>query len=288
MSTTIHLMQGLPGSGKSTYVGETFVNDEIVASRDTISKMFGVVGKGILDADGEAKVTEVQTAIIRDAISRGVDVVVDDTNLNNVNARRFYKFGVNVQPHVMDTPVEECLLRNSLRPDRVPDEVILRMWSQRDKWPILEPQVFTPYVPNRDNHKVYVFDIDGTLATAAGRRSPYDYSKVHQDDVIREIADIVLALWSAGTASVFLSGRSEGSREMTEGWLRANVIDVPPVLFMRAEGDFRDDSIVKSELFDTHVAPKYCAAGVFDDRSRVVNMWRTKGLRTFHVDYGQF
>ena len=278
-------MQGLPASGKSTYVRETFTNGEIVVSRDQIRKMFGLTSKGILDNAGEKEVTKVQMALVRDAIQRGQDVVIDNTNLNWNAAQPFYKLGVNVIPHVMGTSVDECVRRNALREDRVPDGVIERMASKPAC--ALHTQTFEPYVPDPTLPPAYIFDIDGTLADSRGVRDVYDNTRVHLDKLIEPVVYVLSALCSTGFSTIFLSGRAEGCREQTQNWLRAKVTSGSVTLFMRAEGDRRDDAVVKSELFDL-VAQHYNVLGVFDDRARVVNMWRTRGLKTFHVDYGQF
>ena len=287
MSTTIHLMQGLPASGKSTYVRENFTNGELVVSRDNIRKMFGATGKTVLDADDEKRVTEAQMGLVRDAITRGVDVVIDDTNLNANFTRAYYKLGVNVIPHVMGTSVDECVRRNALREDRVPDGVIERMAVKPAC--ALHTQTFEPYVPDTTLPPAYIFDIDGTLADSRGVRDVYDNTRVHLDKLIEPVAWVYGALERVGYDILFLSGRAEGCREQTQNWLREHVVSPrePLRLYMRPEGDRRDDAVVKSELFD-RVSQHYNVLGIFDDRARVVNMWRTRGLKTFHVDYGQF
>ena len=287
MSTTIHLMQGLPASGKSTYVRENFTNGELVVSRDQLRKMFGLTSKGILDNAGEKEVTKVQMALVRDAIQRGQDVVIDNTNLNWNSAQPFYKLGVNVVPHVMDTSVDECFRRNARREDRVPDDVIERMAARPAC--ALHTQTFEPYVPDTTLPPAYIFDIDGTLADSRGVRDVYDNTRVHLDKLIKPVAWVHWALEYADCDTLFLSGRAEGCREQTQNWLRGYVVSPrePLRLYMRPEGDRRDDAVVKSELFDL-VAQHYNVLGVFDDRERVVNMWRTRGIKTFHVDYGQF
>lgn len=58
---------------------------------------------------------------------------------------------------------------------------------------------------------------------------------------------------------------------------------------MRAANDQRQDSIVKRELFETHVALRYRILAVFDNRDPVANMWRNgPGLTCFQVTEGHF
>lgn len=57
---------------------------------------------------------------------------------------------------------------------------------------------------------------------------------------------------------------------------------------MRTAGDYRDDSIVKLELYHEMCDDGYDPYMVFDDRDRVVSMWRELGVRCMQVDYGNF
>jgi hypothetical protein len=57
---------------------------------------------------------------------------------------------------------------------------------------------------------------------------------------------------------------------------------------MRRSGDNRCDSIVKEEIYREHIEGKYNVLAVFDDRDRVVDMWRRLGLLCLQVYYGDF
>lgn len=59
-------------------------------------------------------------------------------------------------------------------------------------------------------------------------------------------------------------------------------------IFMRAEEDFRHDTIVKKELYERHIEPFYNVFCVFDDRTTVVDMWRSLGLVCLAVSNGDF
>ena len=59
---------------------------------------------------------------------------------------------------------------------------------------------------------------------------------------------------------------------------------------MRPDGDHREDSVVKSELFD-QINAAYAnekLGGVFEDRQQVVDMYRARGVRVFQVAKGNF
>jgi hypothetical protein len=84
-----------------------------------------------------------------------------------------------------------------------------------------------------------------------------------------------------------MSGRDGSCRDITIKWLEDNNIKYDSLL-MRAESDFRKDSIVKKELFDNHIKNKYFIEYVLDDRNQVVDMWRDMGLKCLQVQEGNF
>jgi len=142
----------------------------------------------------------------------------------------------------------------------------------------------------------YICDIDGTLSWrppegAEGyppQRGFYEYDRVMEDLYDSDVFNTVGALQQAGAKIIFVSGRPESCREDTTAWINAPEIlkcDLDNPLYMRTTGDFRPDTIVKRELFDKHIRPEgYHIFGVFDDRNRVVKMWREQlGLTVFHV-----
>lgn len=116
-----------------------------------------------------------------------------------------------------------------------------------------------------------MFDIDGTLAVMSDR-NPFDWKKVGNDSVDMFIAQMLMGYEDLNYRIVIMSGRDSVCRDETEKWLYKNRIPYDD-LFMRAEKDYRKDSIVKEELFYNHVAPKYNVVAVVDDRPQVVRMW---------------
>jgi hypothetical protein len=54
-------------------------------------------------------------------------------------------------------------------------------------------------------------------------------------------------------------------------------------LYMRKTDDYRDDTIVKRELYENYIKDKFNVVAVFDDRPKVLRMWRKLGLFTFNV-----
>ena len=88
------------------------------------------------------------------------------------------------------------------------------------------------------------------------------------------------------------SGRCESVRKKTETWLRKHVRyyrENCPVLKMRPIRDSTPDEILKERWLD-----EYIASGgdpiemVFDDRQKVVDMWRRRGITCLQVAEGDF
>lgn len=149
--------------------------------------------------------------------------------------------------------------------------------------------------PDTLGQPVYLCDIDGTLTWRhpehlefSNTRGIHDYDRVSEDLYHPDVFNTVGALQQGGAKIIFVSGRPESCREDTVAWITAPGIltcDPDNPLFMRTTGDRRPDTIVKRELFDQHIRPDgHHIFGVFDDRNRVVKMWRDQlGLTVFHV-----
>lgn len=60
------------------------------------------------------------------------------------------------------------------------------------------------------------------------------------------------------------------------------------MLFMRKDGDFRPDWEVKKEIYEKELKDKYEILGVFEDRTQVVQMWRSLGLTCYQVCEGNY
>lgn len=132
-----------------------------------------------------------------------------------------------------------------------------------------------------------VFDVDGTLAIR-GDRAQFDWSAVDVDLPNGPVLEMARALHHVGWSVVYLTGRSEEARALTDAWI-ARHVGVPGPLFMRAERDFRRDTVVKRELYERHLVGRYDIRVVFEDRDQVVEMWRTElGLTCFQVAPGAF
>lgn len=145
----------------------------------------------------------------------------------------------------------------------------------------------------------YLCDIDGTVAQMMGR-APFEWHRVGDDRPNVPVIRVIRVIKQVYPV-IFASGRMEQCRALTRTWLSANVCAHRPppqqpaacfchsVLWMRQDDDFRPDAVVKREMFSgsarypSPISAQYDIAGVFDDRLKVIKMWRELGLTVFDV-----
>ena len=148
--------------------------------------------------------------------------------------------------------------------------------------------------------KAIICDLDGTLALKHDGRSWYDASTSDLDNpnepVLALLRFVQEANWHGlnqeqNCQIIFLSGRQEKDREPTEKFLEKHRLNRYP-LFMRTTDDFRNDTIIKKELYEENIKGNYEILFVLDDRNSekcpVVDMWRELGLTCFQVADGNF
>jgi predicted kinase len=310
---TLVIMRGLPGCGKSTYARKWVSEDpdgRAEVNRDAIRLMLG--GYVVGSSAQEKMVTKVQHQAIKDLLISGVDVVSSDTNLTERYVRELFKIansvGAEIYVHDMtNIDLDTVLAQNTYRTDKepVPYVVIMKMYQKSVKgkgYPLPLPKEDSAgkapdfwYVDlsciGKQPHDIC--DIDGTVADHAGIRSPYDYSLVGEDRERRRVSEILRDRYMMGKGLIYVSGRPDidNVRADTEAWLRSHVGVPFAALYMRPADRLQiNDAIIKRDLFDEHIRHKYNLTGVvFDDRDRVVDMWRNQlGLDCMQVNYGDF
>ena len=142
--------------------------------------------------------------------------------------------------------------------------------------------------------EIVIFDIDGTLADVS-ERLPYVQQKpknwnaffqgMAQDKAIHSMVRLCNILYAAGIKIVLCSGRSEEHRTETIRWLADKGVNYHE-LMLRRDGDRRSDVIVKREMLANLDRRKILF--VVEDRSRVVQMWRSEGLVCLQCAPGEF
>ncbi|GAA3046258.1 hypothetical protein GCM10017562_04820 [Streptomyces roseofulvus] len=301
----VHVMTGLPASGKTTAARALQERSEGRMRRvnlDDLRSMLDLPSGDRRSRAHEQTVLDIQDVALRTAVDDGFDVVVDNTHLTPHVPRRLKaalagREATFVVHDFTAVPVDECVRRDAARERPVGEEIIRILaekhakatrggWRLTDDWLNDRPAV-TPYVPDAALPSAVLCDIDGTLALR-GDRGPYDFSRCDLDLLNVPVREALRAFRAAHQDRiVLLSGRSEDHRALTEAWLER--YEVPyDELWMRASGDSRSDDVVKAELFDAHVRHRHAVRVSLDDRDRVVAVWRRMGLPTWQVNYGNF
>ena len=160
---------------------------------------------------------------------------------------------------------------------------------------------------------LYIFDLDGTLALTEHRQHILaDVQNPHRwrdffaacvnDEPNLPVIRTLQALRRSGAECWIWSGRSDAVRPQTVEWLTKNgcfgrltgtlpwwPLGAPERFRMRPDGDFTPDEQLKfGWLADLEPPERSRLTAVFDDRDKVVEMWRENGVPCFQVARGAF
>lgn len=152
-------------------------------------------------------------------------------------------------------------------------------------------------------NKTVIFDLDGTLALIDERRrisiknngkmdwdTFFDPSNIALDGPNKPVIETAQLFKKNGFNIVIFSGRSKVTKEATKFWLEK--FNVPfDVLKMRPtsnEFKFMRDDDLKERWLNELFPNKSDILAVFDDRNKVVDMWRRNGITCFQVADGDF
>lgn len=155
--------------------------------------------------------------------------------------------------------------------------------------------------------KTVIFDLDGTLADIEPRRLIsmktngklnfeifFDPKNIVLDIPNHPVIETFKALEEAGYRMLIFSGRSEATRAVTIEWLSEYGIH-PDKMIMRPtepkELAYMQDDLLKKMWFEEEFPTeedKENILCVYDDRDKVVKMWRDNYITCFQCDYGNF
>ena len=151
--------------------------------------------------------------------------------------------------------------------------------------------------------KTVIFDLDGTLALIDDRRALatkdngkmdwdvfFDPKNISLDLPNRPVITMAQMLKDQGYRIVIFSGRSKGTKEATKEWLKVFLVpfDVIKMRPTSKEFMFMPDDKLKQMWLDKLFPNKEDILCVFDDRDKVVKMWRDNGINCFQVADGNF
>lgn len=126
------ILQGLPGSGKSTWAREFIKGkrDWAIVNRDSLRNMRG--DYWIVQQEG--LITKWEDYCIASAVSEGLNVIIDATNFNPKTLAKWHRIASanSLEAEIMtfDTPVEECIRRDLGREKPVGKSVIWGMYKK--------------------------------------------------------------------------------------------------------------------------------------------------------------
>ena len=137
-----------------------------------------------------------------------------------------------------------------------------------------------------------IFDLDGTLCDDS-HRVPYilnnptddDWKKYHSNCIIDRPISFVRELLMDLHKKYYiflLTGRDEAYRKETIKWLTRFDIKYDELL-MRPNGMHVSSHEFKLNIYETHIREDFNIICVFEDRKKVVKMWRDLGLLCLQV-----
>lgn len=290
---------GIPASSKTTWT-EQFIKENpsyVRVNRDDLRMSFRK--ETMCDNKVEDIITDVLNQTIVSTLKRGRNVIIDNTNVKASYINKFIelcKYSADIEYNIFNIELDVAIERDSKRPNPVGKEVIKRMHESFVT--LLDTFDFTPIKKLKDRpmplinfdgvnglSNAVIFDMDGTLTQGPKDRSPYEWDKVENDLPNKIVIEQIEFHKSKGRKIILCSGRDSVCRGLTIEWCRINGIYFDE-LFMREQNDNRKDSIIKKELYQTRIQPKYNVLCVFDDRLQVLKEWSELGLFTICVNQG--
>lgn len=280
------ILKWIPASGKTTYVMNNLKGCMYI-NKDKLREKYPNLS--------EKEISLKQKELIQSMVKFGTSIAIDNTHINPSSLAKVITFCKEVgyeDIEVIDIFSElvkefglrgaflTCLRRNTSREKRVPESVLYSM-AYQDWYDVAE----------LSRHPVMIVDLDWTLFNSDERHKvcrkedgKLDYSRYFSDEMlsldkpVKQLADIINNLKHIYKV-VVVSGRSNICEDKTLSMLPIEY----DAVFMRNYFDYRDDSIVKQDILNL-IKPFIDINNtiVFDDRKRVIDMWRENWLYVFN------
>lgn len=142
-------------------------------------------------------------------------------------------------------------------------------------------------------NKAIICDLDGTLYDSSWRQwllaiSKDTFMSAHVCDKVKKpTLDILNMYISKGYDIIFITGRTLKHMETTIEQLRKTGFK-NFYLYMKPNKDERKDAEFKKDVYNKNIKNTFNIELVLEDRTSVVQMWRSIGLTCFQVAEGDF
>ena len=299
------LCQGIQGSGKSTYAKKWASEDpehRVRLNYDDLRNMLGVYW--VPSREHMLKVME--NSFLLEAMLKGYDIIIDNMNLNPKTVAKYegiIKSWNDAQSNkyemekiLFDTPVDECIRRDSLRNNPIGEVVIKRTWNTYRNYIIQESikKMKSKEMKQDPNlpHCILI-DMDATLFLNTNGRPFYgddlEPTDILKDEPILPTITLVKAYQNTGNLVIGLSGREDKPqiRACTIKQCENQGIHLD-ALILRPIGSRKRGDASKKELFEDNIKGKYFVDFVLDDSTKVVQMYRDLGLTCLQPNEGKF
>ena len=291
------ILRGLPASGKTSFSKNLQKQNPGKYKRINRDDLRHMLDDYEITKSNEAFVYSLRNLLIKEAFASGFSVICDDTNLKEKHlrglkqvakeAQQELQLEIQVNVHVMPTPLEECLKRDAQRIRPIGASRIRYLYQTSDLYEKQRNTALQYAEQNKDLPPCILCDLDGTLAKIT-KRNPYDTAKCLKDELNQPIFDLLELERKEGAKIILVTGRDERYKKQTIEWLEKNSI-IYDHLYMRTTSDSRKDSLVKKEIYFQFIFEQYKVKYILDDRTQVVDMWRKElKLPCFQVNYGDF
>ena len=293
------LCQGIQGSGKSTFARKWASEDpehRVRLNYDDLRNMMGTYW--VPSREGMLK--DLEDAFLRKSILKGYDIIIDNMNLNPKTIEKYEKWAeennYELEKILFDTPVEECIRRDSMRPNPIGEVVIKRTWNTYRNYIIPESIKKMKEKEMKQNpnlpHCILV-DMDATLFLNTHGRPFYgdelEPTDILKDEPIPATITLVKAYQATGNLVIGLSGREDKPQIRACTLKQCENVGIHlDALILRPLGSRKRGDASKKELFEKNIKDKYFVDFVLDDSSKVVKMYRDLGLTCLQPNEGKF
>lgn len=300
----IILTKGAPASGKSAWAKAEVAKDPDNWVRINNDDLRAMANQSVYSTEYEKLILDTRNFMLREALKRNKSVIIDNCNANKQHFEMACKIAqeINMDITVMEQPfyeeLEVLLERDAKRigKEQVGEAVIRKFWKALggkqhktykarceifNKRAIAADKIIEPMQQDETKPIAAIIDLDGTLASI-GNRSPYSAWNCDIVDSLNEpVANVVKLHYNAGYKIIFCSGRMEKDRAPTVRFIEKHLPKMEYQLFLRKDGDQRQDAIIKEEIFNEHIKNKFWIKFAIDDRISICRLWFNMGIKLF-------